>query len=117
MAEAEAISPGPAGLLNPVPAQRARLLLAQGDVASAAQWADSCGLGAGDLPDYPREPGYLILARLLIARGCPDRAVVLLHRLESAAAAQGRAGSLIEIRAIRAAPSPRSATTRAPQPR
>ena len=103
MAEAEALSPGPAGLLNPVPAQRARLLLAQGDVASAAQWAGNCGLGADDLPDYPREPGYLVLARLLIARGCPDRAVVLLDRLESAAAAQGRAGSLIEIRAIRAA--------------
>ena len=33
MAEAESFSAGPAGLLNPVPAQRARLLLAQGDVA------------------------------------------------------------------------------------
>jgi LuxR family maltose regulon positive regulatory protein len=63
MAEAESVSAGPAGLLNPVPAQRARLLLAQGDVAAAD---------------------------------------ALLDRLDVAAAVQQRAGSLIEIRAIRA---------------
>ena len=33
--EAGQASPGPAGLLNPVPAQRARLLLAQGDLAGS----------------------------------------------------------------------------------
>ena len=37
--EAEQASPGPAGLLNPVPAQRARLLLAQGDLAAAGRRA------------------------------------------------------------------------------
>ena len=37
--EAGQASPGPAGLLNPVPAQRARLLLAQGDLAAAARFA------------------------------------------------------------------------------
>ncbi len=31
-------SPGPPGPLNPVAAQRARLLLAQGDLAVAARW-------------------------------------------------------------------------------
>ena len=102
MAEAESFSAGPAGLLNPVPAQRARLLLAQGDVTSAARWADDRGLGPGDPPDYPREPGHLVLARLLIAQDHPDLAVALLDRLDQAAAAQNRAGSLIEIRAIRA---------------
>jgi len=44
--EAEQASPGPAGLLNPVPAQRARLLLAQGDLAGAARWTTERGLGA-----------------------------------------------------------------------
>ena len=102
MAEAESFSAGPAGLLNPVPAQRARLLLAQGDATSAARWADDCGLGPGDPPDYPREPGHLVLARLLLAQDHPDLAVALLDRLDRAAAAQNRAGSLIEIRAIRA---------------
>ena len=102
MAEAESFAAGPAGLLNPVPAQRARLLLAQGDVRSAARWADECGLGPGDPPDYPREPGHLVLARLLLAQDHPDLAAALLDRLDTAAAAQNRAGSLIEIRAIRA---------------
>jgi LuxR family transcriptional regulator, maltose regulon positive regulatory protein len=102
MAEAESVSAGPAGLLNPVPAQRARLLLAQGDVARAARWTGDCGLGPGDAPDYPNEPGHLVLARLLLAQGDAAAADALLDRLDVAAAAQQRAGSLIEIRAIRA---------------
>ena len=65
--EARQVSPGPPGLLNPVPAQRARLLLAQGDLAAAARWTEERGLGADDDPDYPREPGYLVLARVLLA--------------------------------------------------
>jgi ATP/maltotriose-dependent transcriptional regulator MalT len=102
MAEAESVSAGPAGLLNPVPAQRARLLLAQGDVARAARWTSSCGLGPGDPPEYPREPEHLVLARLLLAQDRADLALALLDRLETAAAAQQRAGSLIEISALRA---------------
>jgi LuxR family maltose regulon positive regulatory protein len=102
MAEAASFSPGPAGLLDPVPAQRARLLLAQGDVAQAEWWTSDCGLDAGDQPDYPREPGHLVLARLLLAQGRPDQALALLERLDRAAAAQRRAGSLLEIRALRA---------------
>jgi LuxR family maltose regulon positive regulatory protein len=102
MAEAESVSAGPAGLLNPVPAQRARLLLAQGDMAGAARWAADCGLGPDDAPDYPNEPGHLVLARLLLAQGDAAAAHALLDRLEGAAAGQQRAGSLIEIRVIRA---------------
>ena len=102
MAEAESFSPGPPGLLNPVPAERARLLLAQGDVARAEQWSADCGLDAEDRRDYPHEPSQLVLARVLLARDRADRALVLLGRLDAAAAAQRRTGSLIEIRAIRA---------------
>ena len=102
MAEAESFSPGPAGLLNPIPAQRARLLLAQGDVAQAARWIGECGLDPDDQPDYPREPGQLVLARLLLTQDRPDQALALLDRLDGAAATQGRTGSLIEIRALRA---------------
>ena len=94
-------SAGPPGLLNPVPAQRARLLLAQGDVARAERWSEQCGLDPGDLADYPREPGHLVLARALLARDRPDTALALLDRLDTAAAAQRRTGSLIVIRAIR----------------
>jgi LuxR family transcriptional regulator, maltose regulon positive regulatory protein len=100
--EAERASPGPPGLLNPVPAQRARLLLAQGDLTGAARWTQECGLEPDGDPVYPREPGYLVLARVLLARGEAGRALALLDRLHAAAAAQDRAGSLIEIGALRA---------------
>jgi len=101
MGEAGQAAPGPPGLLNPVPAQRARLLLAQGDLAAAARWATERDLGP-DEPYYPREPGHLLLARVLLAQDRPGRALALLDRLHAAAAAQDRAGSLIEIGALRA---------------
>ena len=102
IAEAEQAAPGPAGLLNPVPAQRARLLLAQGNLAGAASWSQECGLGPGDAPDYPREAGYLVLARVLVAQGRPGQALALLDRLHAAAVTQDRAGSIIEAGALRA---------------
>jgi LuxR family maltose regulon positive regulatory protein len=103
--EAERVAPGPgvASLLNPVPAQRARLLLAQGDVAGALQWTKECGLGAGQaVVSYPREREYLVLARVLVAQGRPDQALGVLERLHAAAAPQGRSGSVIEIQAVAA---------------
>ena len=90
------------GLLNPVPAQRARLLLAQGDIAAAARWTEERGLGPGDEPGYPHEPEYLVLARVLLAQDRPAQALTLLERMLAAAAAQGRTGSVIEIGALRA---------------
>ena len=75
------LSPQVIALLNPVPSQRARLLLAQGDVRAAAQWAKAAGLGPDDEPDYPREPGYLVLARVLLAQDRPGPALTLLQRL------------------------------------
>ena len=96
------LSPQVAALLNPVPSQRARLLLAQGDVRAAAQWTTAAGLSPDDEPDYPREPAYLVLARVLLAQNDPGPALTLLQRLLDAAASQGRAGSVIEIQALRA---------------
>jgi LuxR family maltose regulon positive regulatory protein len=100
--EVSEASPGPAGLLNPAPARRARLLLAQGDLAAAASFAQENGLGPDDEPDYAREPGHLVLARLLLAQDQPGQALALLDRLHAAAAAQDRTGSLIETGALRA---------------
>ena len=94
--EGERVAPGPPSLFNPVPAQRARLLLAQGDLAAAARWTKECGLDADDEPDYGREPGQLLLARVLLAQGLPGQALALLDRLYAAAAAQDRTGSVIE---------------------
>jgi len=100
--EAGQAAPGPAGLLNPVPARRARLLLAQGDLAAAASFAQDNGLGPDDEPDYARESGHLVLARLLLAQDRPGQSLALLDRLDAAAKAQNRTGSLIEISALRA---------------
>jgi LuxR family transcriptional regulator, maltose regulon positive regulatory protein len=102
MSEAMQAAPGPPGLLNPVPAQRARLLLAQGDLAAVERWVQDCGLDADDEPDYPREQGHLVLARVLLAQGLPGQALALLDRLHATAIAQGRTGSIIEIGALRA---------------
>jgi LuxR family maltose regulon positive regulatory protein len=102
MGEAMLAAPGPPGLLNPVPAQRARLMRAQGDLGGAARWVTERGLAADDEPDYPREPGHLVLARVLLAQGQAGPALALLERLYAAAAAQDRIGSLIEIGALRA---------------
>jgi LuxR family transcriptional regulator, maltose regulon positive regulatory protein len=102
IAEAEHSSPTTADLLNPFPAQQARLLLAQGDVAAAAQWTHDSGLRAGDERRYPREPGHLVLARVLLAQERPAEALALLDRLHAAAVAQDRAGSVIEAGALRA---------------
>jgi LuxR family maltose regulon positive regulatory protein len=100
-AEQVASSAGVTALLNPVPTQRARLLLAQGDLAATIGWIEERGLGANDEPTYPREPDYLVLARVLIASDTADRALLLLERLHAAATAQARIGSVIEIQALR----------------
>jgi LuxR family maltose regulon positive regulatory protein len=96
------LSPQVVALLNPVPSQHARLLLAQGDVGAAAQWATAAGLSPDDEPDYPQEPAYLVLARVLLAQNDPGPAVTLLQRLLNDAASQGRTGSIIEIQTLRA---------------
>jgi LuxR family maltose regulon positive regulatory protein len=89
-------------LYNPVPAERARLLLAQGDVMEAARWVEGRGLEEEDEPSYPQEREYLVLVRVLLARNVPDRALGLLERLGAAAEAQGRTGSVIEVRVLEA---------------
>ena len=51
------LGPGVTGLLNPVPTQRARLLLAQGDVAAAARWTAERGLEPGRRTGLPPRTG------------------------------------------------------------
>jgi LuxR family transcriptional regulator, maltose regulon positive regulatory protein len=104
MREAERVQPSEAvvGLLNPLPALRARLALAHGQVGDAARWVQQRGLTPDDQPSYPREGEYLVLARVLLAQQAPERALGLLGRLHALAAAQGRTGSVIEARALQA---------------
>jgi LuxR family transcriptional regulator, maltose regulon positive regulatory protein len=102
--------------MRPIPATRARLAMAAGDLAAATEWSQSRGMSAGDDPDYLHEYEHLTLVRLLLAedRAAPrhDRAgagappavaaLLLLDRLHAAAAETGREGSLVEIRVLQA---------------
>jgi LuxR family transcriptional regulator, maltose regulon positive regulatory protein len=89
-------------LSYPAWSERARLLLALGRVEEAARWTREQGLTDQDEVSYLREGDHLVLARVLLAQGQPDRALGLLERLDALAASQGRTGSLIQIRALRA---------------
>jgi LuxR family maltose regulon positive regulatory protein len=89
-------------LHNPVPAEQARLLLAQGAVREAARWVEERGLKEEDEPSYARELEYLVLARYLLSRNMPDKALTLLERLGAAANAQARMGSVIEVQVLQA---------------
>jgi LuxR family maltose regulon positive regulatory protein len=102
--EAERVGPTPdvVDLFNPAAAERAQLLLAQGQVADVASWAAARGLGADDQPSYQREREHLLLARVLLAQSEAERARRLLDRMHAAAAAHGRAGSLVELQAVEA---------------
>lgn len=92
-------------------AQRAGLemsiRLIQGDVATAARWAEERGLSSGDKFDLSRMPEYSTLARILIAQGQLDEAWILLERLlqmaETAGAVTYEVGILVlQVKALQA---------------
>jgi LuxR family maltose regulon positive regulatory protein len=83
-------------------AERARLLLAQGRIADTEEWAEERALTPHDEVSYLRERDHLVLARVLLARSEPAKALPLLERLETLARSQARKASLIQILAIRA---------------
>jgi LuxR family maltose regulon positive regulatory protein len=88
-------------LWNPAPAERARLLITQGQASEAARLTEERGLKENDDLSYPSERDYLVLARVLLAQSEPVRALGLLDRLDTLATSQERMGSVIEIRALR----------------
>ena len=102
--EAARIAPaaGRPGPLNPVGAQHARLLLAQGDIDAARRWTAERGLAASGELDYAEELTYLVLARVMLADGRAEETLALLNRMHALAVAQRRVGSVIELRALQA---------------
>ena len=106
---AELYRPGFFPDVRPIAAIKARVWIAQGKLAEAADWARERGLSSTDDASYLREFDHLTLVRLLLAEhrarpdaGSPDEAGDLLDRLLTAADAVGRAGSLLEIRMLQA---------------
>lgn len=94
---------------HPIPARKARVLLARGDLRQALGWAREHRLSAEDELSYLREFQHITLARLLVEQHAEegsgsslDDADRLLQRLLPAAEAGGRTGSVIEIRVVRA---------------
>ena len=90
--------------VRPVPAVRARVLVAQGEWRAALDWARDRGLSADDELSYLREFEHVTLARALLARYTAERdersireAAALLERLRSAAEYGGRTGSLLDV--------------------
>ncbi|HSK33407.1 MAG TPA: LuxR C-terminal-related transcriptional regulator, partial [Propionicimonas sp.] len=107
--------------VRPIEATKARVLISNGDLDAAADWAIERGLGPDEEAlDYLHEYEQLTLVRLLLAQageghragqrhpGPPGEtsplmaAHTLLGRLYEAAADTGRDGSLLEIRMLQA---------------
>src|SRR5262245_1044813 len=95
--------------VRPIPALRARLLVARGALGEAIDWARQQGLSADDELSYLRECEHITLARILLAQHQAEPSAVtirsatgLLDRLATAAESGGRTGSLVEILVLQA---------------
>ena len=97
--------------VRPIPALRARVQIAQGELelGAALGWARDRGLSAADDLSYLGEFEHITLARLLLARYSTERAersieeaARLLERLLRAAEAGQRSGTVIEILILQA---------------
>jgi LuxR family transcriptional regulator, maltose regulon positive regulatory protein len=95
--------------VRPIAALRARVWLAQGRVAQVLAWARERGLSAEDELSYLREFEHVTLARALLAHASATRdaaalarAAWFVDRLLLAAREGDRAGSVLELRVLRA---------------
>ena len=96
--------------VRPIAAMKARVWVSQGKLAEAADWALARGLSVTDDATYLSEFDHLTLVRLLIAQhrehrdggSAASEARGLLERLLESAAANGRAGSIVEVRVLQA---------------
>jgi LuxR family maltose regulon positive regulatory protein len=95
--------------VRPVAAVKARVWVRQGRLVETLGWAHERGLSVDDALSYLREFEHITLARLRIARHRGERGesairetIALLARLQQAAEAGGRLGSLIEILVLQA---------------
>jgi ATP/maltotriose-dependent transcriptional regulator MalT len=88
--------------VRPIAAFKARVWSAQGNLRDALGWAGERSLAADDDLSYLREFEHITFARVLLASGSIEQAVVLLDRLLEAAEEGDRTGSVIEILILQA---------------
>jgi LuxR family maltose regulon positive regulatory protein len=98
--------------VRPVPALRARVLVARGAMGEALGWVREQGLSVDDDLSYLREFEHITLSRVLLAQAAVDHAdraerplheaTRLLERLVKAAEEGDRTGSVIEILVLQA---------------
>jgi LuxR family maltose regulon positive regulatory protein len=88
--------------VNQLLAQQARVSLAQGNLTAVAGWVAQAGLRSDATPVYGEERLYRMLARALIVLGKPGQARALVQRMQEAATAAGRTGSLISLLVLHA---------------
>ena len=95
--------------VRPLAAIKTRVWVAQGRLSEALRWVHEQGLSVDDELSFLREFEHITLARVLIAESMRDpagraihEAMRLLDRLQQAAEAGGRMGSVIEIRVLQA---------------
>ncbi|MFK7806110.1 MAG: LuxR C-terminal-related transcriptional regulator, partial [Anaerolineae bacterium] len=95
--------------IAPIGALKSRILIANGQLTKAEQWASEQSLAVGDELSYLREYDHLTFVRLLIARFRQDKtpsdlsdAQTLLSRLLAAAESDGRMRSVIECLVLQA---------------
>lgn len=85
-----------------IEAWRARLWLAEGNIAAAAQWAEQAGVDPSAAPAFQRETEQVTRARILLAQGNWEEATAMLHRLRRAAETAGRVSTVIETLVLQA---------------
>jgi LuxR family maltose regulon positive regulatory protein len=89
-------------LANPLAVEQARLAMDLGDMAGLERWLERRHIREDAEPSFKEEREYSLLARSLIARGEPSRALALLQRMRDVAMSQERGGSVREIRTLEA---------------
>ncbi len=92
----------PVPVVRPVAAMKARIQIAQGDVANASRWANEQGLRDDDTLSFIREYEHITLARLLLGQNELAKGLSLLERITTHARAGGRTPSVIETLALQA---------------
>ena len=89
-------------LMNPILTERARTDLARGEIHAVERWVKRRGLDECAEPTFAREQEQLILVRLLLAQGAPERALSLVRRVRALAEKQARPGSVLQMQVLEA---------------